>query len=93
MLLMMARHFVQAHDKILMLPAPAQESPGDMTMDSKASGVSGFAFQGTNAHVILRSQAARQHDVSEGLAPTRPKKHHPAYIAQSHPSSSLQPAL
>ena len=50
-----------------MVTIPAQVSPGDVMMDSRASGVSGFAFQGTNAHVILRSQAPKQHHVSEGL--------------------------
>ena len=35
-----------------------QTAPGQMTDNSKATGVSGFAFQGTNAHVLLRSCAA-----------------------------------
>ena len=61
-------------------------------MDSRASGVSGFAFQGTNAHVILRSQAAKQH-VSEGLASLLARNDRPAYIAQLRPSCSLQPEI
>lgn len=60
-------------------------------MDSRASGVSGFAFQGTNAHVILRSQAAKQHYASEGLALHLQEPDRPAYIAQRHPSCSLLP--
>ena len=51
-----------------MFTTQAQVSPGNIMINSKASGVSGFAFQGTNAHVILRSQAAEQHPLSEGLA-------------------------
>ena len=62
--------------------APAQVSPGDMGMTSGISGVSGFAFQGTNAHVTLRSQAAKQDHALEGLALPLQESRHPASIAR-----------
>lgn len=43
-----------------------QQSSGHLVDDSKTTGVSGFAFQGTNAHVILRSQQAMQLCASRG---------------------------
>ena len=86
-----AAQSVLAHDRVSMSTYLAQVSPGDVIMDNRASGVSGFAFQGTNAHVILRSHAVEQRHVSEGLALSLQKSDRPACIAQRHTLCSLLP--
>lgn len=43
-----------------------QVSPRHVGGGCKTTGVSGFAFQGTNAHVILRGEAALQSPAQPG---------------------------
>ena len=61
-------------------------------MASKASGVSGFAFQGTNAHVILHSRPAKQRHLLEGLALSLQESCHPAQKPSGR-ISSLKPKV
>lgn len=46
-----------------------QVAPKHVGVGRKTTGVSGFAFQGTNAHVILHSKAAKQSSAQPGEAP------------------------
>jgi len=45
-----------------------QDSPEELTDERKTTGISGFAFQGTNAHVILRSLPGSSHRVPAGMS-------------------------
>jgi len=44
-----------------------QDSPEELTDKWNTTGISGFAFQGTNAHVILRSLPGSSHRIPAGM--------------------------